>query len=208
LEDVRSNASVERLAASPLLLTMLALLRRHVGKLPGRRIELYERYIRTLIDNWHTVRSPGARQQAPERFDPHTAIAYLIELAFWLQQHKPSGTARRQELEQVLETICLRFEGHDPAAASPKARVQAQQTAARFLQDMRHFAGLLPNVAATLSAFCISLSRNTFAVGHWLVWSRTNAGPLSNRTCTARAGASRSRCVPASWEWLSSTETG
>ena len=143
LEDVRSNPSVERLAASPLLLTMLALLRRHVGKLPDRRIELYERYIRTLIDNWHTVRSPGARQQAPERFDPHTAIAYLIELAFWLQQHKPSGTARRQELEQVLETICLRFEGHDPDAASPKARVQAQQTAARFLQDMRHFAGLL-----------------------------------------------------------------
>jgi Effector-associated domain 7/NACHT domain len=143
LEDVRSNPSVERLAASPLLLTMLALLRRHVDTLPDRRIELYERYIRTLIDNWHTVRSPGARQQAPERFDPHTAIAYLIELAFWLQQHKPSGTARRQELEQVLETICLRFEGHDPDAASPKARVQAQQTAARFLQDMRHFAGLL-----------------------------------------------------------------
>jgi hypothetical protein len=143
LEDVRSNPSVERLAASPLLLTMLALLRRHVGKLPDRRIELYERYIRTLIDNWHTVRSPGARQQAPERFDPHTAIAYLIELAFWLQQHKPSGTARRQELGQVLETICLRFEGHAPDAASPKARVQAQQTAARFLQDMHHVAGLL-----------------------------------------------------------------
>jgi HEAT repeat protein len=122
---------------------MLALLRRHVGKLPDRRIELYEQYIRTLIDNWHTVRSPGARQQAPERFDPHTAIAYLIELAFWLQQHKPSGTARRQELEQVLETICLRFEGHDLATVSPKALVQAQQTAARFLQDMRHFAGLL-----------------------------------------------------------------
>ncbi|MCP4694964.1 MAG: NACHT domain-containing protein, partial [Desulfobacterales bacterium] len=34
LEDVRSNPSVERLAANPLLLTMLALLRRQVGKLP------------------------------------------------------------------------------------------------------------------------------------------------------------------------------
>ena len=143
LDDVRSNPSVERLAASPLLLTMLALLRRHVGKLPDRRVELYERYIRTLIDHWENARSAGARQIAPERFDPHRAIAHLIELAFWLQQNKPSGTARRQELEQELETICLRYEGHAPAEASPKARVQAQQDAAHFLRDMRHFAGLL-----------------------------------------------------------------
>ena len=103
-----------------MLLTMLALLRRHVGKLPDRRIELYERYVRTLIDNWEQARSPGARQQAPERFEPHTAIAHLIPLAFWLQQFKPSGTARRQEIEHELQHICLRFEGHDPATAPAK----------------------------------------------------------------------------------------
>ena len=143
LDDVQSNPSVERLAASPLLITMLALLRRHVGKLPDRRVELYERYIRTLIDHWENARSAGARQLAPERFDPHRAIAHLIELAFWLQQHKPTGTARRQELEQELEKICLRYEGHDPEKAPPKACIQAQQDAARFLRDMRHFAGLL-----------------------------------------------------------------
>lgn len=49
---MRSNPSLEQLAANPLLLTMLALLRRQVGKLPERRIELYERYVRTLLDNW------------------------------------------------------------------------------------------------------------------------------------------------------------
>jgi predicted NACHT family NTPase len=134
---------VERLAASPLLLTMLALLRRHVGKLPDRRVELYERYVQTLIDNWGLARSEGARRLAPERFDPHTAIAHLIELAFWLQQYKPSGTAPRQELEQILETICLHFEDYTFVTAPLKARVQAQQTAARFLEEMRHFAGLL-----------------------------------------------------------------
>jgi HEAT repeat protein len=143
LDDVQSNPSVERLAASPLLLTMLALLRRHVGKLPDRRIDLYASYVRTLIDNWQIARSRGARQQMPERFDPHTAIALLIDLAFWLQQHKPSGTARRQELEHELEKICLRFEGRDPDPASPKERVEAQQTTTHFLRDMRHFAGLL-----------------------------------------------------------------
>jgi len=143
LADVRSNRSVERLAANPLLLTMLALLRRQVGKLPDRRIELYERYIRTLIDNWEEARSVGARQEAPERFDPHMAIFYLIELAFWLQQHKPSGTAGRRELEAQLVTICLNFAGHEPAKVTPKIRIEATKEAARFLNDMRHFAGLL-----------------------------------------------------------------
>ncbi len=143
LREVQSNPSVERLAASPLLLTMLALLRRQVGKLPERRIALYERYVSTLIDNWELVRSAGARQQAPTRFDLYTAQYYLIELALWLQQHKPSGTARRQELQDVLERICLRFEGHGPASLVPKQRAQAQRMAAQFLQDMRHFAGLL-----------------------------------------------------------------
>ena len=51
LDDVHSNPSVEQCAASPLLLTMLAILRRQVGKLPDRRVELYERYVRTLMDH-------------------------------------------------------------------------------------------------------------------------------------------------------------
>ena len=79
----------------------------------------------------------------PDRLDLHTAIDHLIELAFWLQQHKPSGTAQRQELEQVLETICLRFVGHDPALASPQGPGAGPSGRRRFLQDMRHFAGLL-----------------------------------------------------------------
>jgi hypothetical protein len=144
LDDVRSNPSVEKLAANPLLLTMLAILRRQVGKLPDRRVELYERYVRTLIDNWEQERSRGARQQAPARFDPHRAIAYLIELALWLQMNRPSGTARRQDLEQALVDICLHFEGYaDPTQAPSKARVKAEQDGAAFLKDMRHFAGLL-----------------------------------------------------------------
>ncbi|MGB5051409.1 MAG: hypothetical protein WBO46_20845 [Caldilineaceae bacterium] len=144
LDDVSSNPSVAQLAANPLLLTMLALLRRQVGKLPDRRIELYERYVRTLIDNRERERSPGARQQGPARFDPHEAIAHLIDLSLWLQRNRPSGTARLRDMEQVLVDICLRFDGFEqPQTAPAKARVQAEQTAARFFVDMRHFAGLL-----------------------------------------------------------------
>ena len=109
LADVASNPSVERLAATPLLLTLLALLRRQVGRLPDRRVQLYADYVRTLTDNWEIVRSRGARRQAPDRFDPHRAADHLMELALWLQANKPSGTARRGDLEAALVAISLRY---------------------------------------------------------------------------------------------------
>ena len=141
LGDIRSNPSLERLAACPLLLTMLALLRRHVGKLPDRRVELYDRYTRTLIDNWEINRSAGARQKTPQRFDPHESLSHLMNLALWLQQNKPSGTARYSELERALTNICIQFEGN--AAVTPKAEASGRERAAQFLRDMRHFAGLI-----------------------------------------------------------------
>lgn len=144
LDEVRSNPSVLRLAANPLLLTMLALLRRAGGRLPDQRIRLYERYIDTLLDNnWENVRSDGARTREPERFPLALAQSYLMELALWLQRHKPSGTARRRELEAALEGIALRHDGIEPLEATRKERQQAQEKAALFLKDMRHFAGLL-----------------------------------------------------------------
>ncbi|MEM7126727.1 MAG: HEAT repeat domain-containing protein [Chloroflexota bacterium] len=144
LGDIRSNPSVEQLAANPLLLTMLAILRRQVGKLPDRRVELYERYVRTLIDNREQERSRGARQSMPDRFDPHRAIRHLMDLALWLQQHRSSGTARRHDLEDALAEICLRYEGHqEPKDAPPKAQDEAKHDAEAFLHDMRAIAGLL-----------------------------------------------------------------
>ena len=144
LDDVRSNPSVEQLAANPLLLTMLAILRRQVGKLPDRRVELYERYVRTLIDNREEERSRGARLHKPERFDPHRALRHLMDLAFWLQLNRAAGTARRRDLEEALAQICLRYEGYDDSQPiPPKVQDQAQKDAAAFLHDMRAIAGLL-----------------------------------------------------------------
>jgi len=144
LEDVRSNPSVEQLAANPLLLTMLAILRRQVGKLPDRRVELYERYVRTLIDNREEERSRGARLHTLDRFDPHRALRHLMDLALWLQLHRAAGTARRRDLEAALAQICLRYEGYDGSQPiPPKVQDQAQKEAAAFLHDMRAIAGLL-----------------------------------------------------------------
>ncbi|WNG36877.1 NACHT domain-containing protein [Archangium violaceum] len=90
LEDVQEKPGVAHLASNPLLLTMLAQLRRQEGRLPARRIELYERYVRMLLEHW------------AERVQPEEAPQHLMELALWLQRHRPSGTARQSDLVKVL----------------------------------------------------------------------------------------------------------
>jgi HEAT repeat protein len=146
LDDIRSNPGVERLAVNPLLLTMLALLRRQVGSLPQRRIKLYDLYVSALIESWEENRSRGARLHGgPLRTDPQEAEGALIELALWLQQHRPSGTATAGDLLERLRDFYLREDhGLDPASPVPRPQAkQAEERARRFLHDMRHHSGLL-----------------------------------------------------------------
>lgn len=142
LTDVKSNESVRRLAANPLMITMLALLRRQVGRLPHRRVQLYESYVGALLENWVDARSQGAREQSVEILDRHQAENLLIPLALWLQKEKPSGTAGRAEVQQKLTEICLEEAGLTGKATRPQTR-EAEDKALRFLQEMRQMTGLL-----------------------------------------------------------------
>jgi HEAT repeat protein len=143
LGDVRSNPGVQRLAANPLMLTMLALLRRQVGRLPHRRIKLYESYVMTLIENWMEARSYGAREQSVKMLDPHNTERILIPLAFWLQEDKPSGTANKAELRKALIRIHLEEIGVTLSNATRLQLGEAEDKAERFLHDMRYMTGLI-----------------------------------------------------------------
>ncbi len=143
MDDVNSIASVRRLAANPLMLTMLALLRRQVGRLPHRRIELYKRYMDTMIDNWVEARSQGEREHALSLSDPHHAESLLIPLAYWLQSTQPSGTASKVDIFNALVDICLEDEGYIPAEAPRVERKQAEEHTQRFLKEIREMSGLI-----------------------------------------------------------------
>lgn len=144
LEDVNSNPSVQRLAANPLMLTMLALLRRQLGiRLPHRRIELYGRYVGTMIENWIEARSRGEREQTVSMLGLHDAERVLIPLALWLQQSKPSGTAGKAEIRERLKQISLEQAGLSISTAAVAELYQAEEKAERFLHDMRGMAGLI-----------------------------------------------------------------
>ena len=143
VEDVRSNESVRRLAANPLMITLLALLRRQVGRLPHRRVQLYEAYVSTMLDNWIEARSQGARERSIPALDRHQAENILIPLALWLQREKPSGTASGAELERQLTEICLGEKGATRENATVPQLREAEEHARRFLKEMRETTGLL-----------------------------------------------------------------
>jgi NACHT domain/HEAT repeats len=144
LADIRSNPGVERLAVNPLLLTMLVLLRRQVGRLPQWRIKLYDQYVTALVENWEETRSRGARLHPTQRVDLKEAEGVLIELALWLQQHRPSGTATRHDLLEQLTTFYLQDDyGIALGQATGKQRREAAGRAESVLHDMRQYSGLL-----------------------------------------------------------------
>ena len=47
------NPGVRELAANPLLLTILALMKRQGVLLPERRVQLYDQYVQTLLRHWN-----------------------------------------------------------------------------------------------------------------------------------------------------------
>jgi HEAT repeat protein len=144
LDDVRSNESVRRLAANPLMITMLALLRRQIGKLPQLRVQLYESYLGTLLDHWIELRTVGERQDSSGRkLDRFKLENLLIPFALWLHRTRPSGTAGRAEVQRELTAICLRDAGISPGEASLLQQRSAEERAVSFLRDMRQMTGLI-----------------------------------------------------------------
>jgi formylglycine-generating enzyme required for sulfatase activity len=131
LDAVRRSAGVRDLAANPLLLTILALMKRQGVDLPERRVELYETYVKTLLRHWNLARSLDGR--AAREVDDVETLKSLAPLALWMQETSPGrGLVKEWDLRQKLETI---FQG----LGHPKP----QESTRLFLADVRDHAALL-----------------------------------------------------------------
>ena len=131
LDAIRGNPGVRRLAANPLLLTILALMKRQGVVLPERRVELYDHYVRTLLSSWNRARGLG---RPPTRdLDVVQTVRILAPLALWMHEVNPGlGLVKREELRRRLTAVYEERGEPNPEAA-------AQQ----FLSDVRDHAGLL-----------------------------------------------------------------
>jgi len=95
-ESILSHEKIRALAGSPLLLTTLLLVQRRVGRLPTKRIALYEESVKVLLETWN--------QEAYERIDLGTAMCQLSYIAFEMMK-MGIQTIGRQDLEKLLISV-------------------------------------------------------------------------------------------------------
>ena len=93
-QATQRNPGVKRLAANPLLLTLLALIQRQGIDLPSHRVELYDRCMTTLLDTWVKARGQSLK------FNKNDLTKILCPLAFWMHQHQAIGAIPEEELTQ------------------------------------------------------------------------------------------------------------
>lgn len=97
-----SNERILRLAKNPLLLTTLLLVERRVGRLPTKRVELYEEAIRVLLETWNR------RGHQHHHIDLDEARYKLAYIAFHMMTSQTKRTAQiarisRSELLKLLK---------------------------------------------------------------------------------------------------------
>jgi formylglycine-generating enzyme required for sulfatase activity len=131
LAAVDTNPGVRSLAANPLLLTILALMKRSGIALPDRRVELYKNYVETLLKHWNLARSLAGR--SGREVDLVETMKILEPLALWMHEVSPGvGLVKEGELLRKLESLCAGRGHADPARA-----------AEAFLKDVRDHSSLL-----------------------------------------------------------------
>lgn len=131
LVAVRGNPGVRSLAANPLLLTILALMKRQGIALPDRRVELYQRYVETLLKHWNLARSLAGRPVGD--LDLLETLRVLQPLALWMHETSPGvGLVKERDLHRELERIFRERGQKDP-----------ERSAEQFLADVREHTSLL-----------------------------------------------------------------
>ena len=133
LEAIHANPGVRRLAANPLLLTILALMKRQGVTLPERRVELYDQYVRTLLSTWNRARGLG---RPPTRdLDVVQTVRILAPLALWMHEVSPAlGLVKREELRRRLEAIYQERGEEHPEPAANQLLVDAHEHACLLLE--------------------------------------------------------------------------
>ncbi|HEY0554307.1 MAG TPA: SUMF1/EgtB/PvdO family nonheme iron enzyme, partial [Thermoanaerobaculia bacterium] len=131
LAAVRGNPGVRSLAANPLLLTILALMKRQGVTLPERRIELYQRYVETLLKHWNLAR--GLAGRPAKDLDLMDTLRILQPLALWMHETSPGvGLVKEGDLHRELQRILAERRDRDP-----------EKAARQFLADVREHTSLL-----------------------------------------------------------------
>lgn len=126
------NERIFRLASNPMLLTTLLLVERRVGRLPTKRVELYEEAIQVLLETWN---SRGHVQHHIDLDEARYQLSYIAYHMMTRHTNKKSQIARitRSELLSLLQN----------ARRELAELISGTETPSQFIQNIEHRSALL-----------------------------------------------------------------
>src|SRR5262249_43427790 len=149
LYRLRNRPNLNELTRNPLLLTMIAMVHRYRGSLPGRRVELYSEICDVLLGHWRAARHIS---------DPLTAAqkrVALQPLAAYRMEHKKRDISTSDAVAVMLE---------------PLKQVAVTGAAAEsFLSDIQASSGLVLEREAGLWSFAHLTFQEYLAATNWVL---------------------------------------
>jgi formylglycine-generating enzyme required for sulfatase activity/energy-coupling factor transporter ATP-binding protein EcfA2 len=136
IEALDANPGVANLASNPLLLTILALIKRQGVSLPNHRVELYELYLKTLISAWSKARALDKKPVGPP-LDYLETVSVLGPLALSLREENPTYGLISEE--RLIDWLTDHFMGDDWGLRRGEARARARD----FLDSVHKYSNLL-----------------------------------------------------------------
>ncbi len=136
INTINQNQNLSGLAGNPFLLTILALLLWQKGSLPSNRAELYELYLRILINTWNTTRSLDNRLVG-QSLDYIQTVSILGKLTLWLKEEKLSSSLIPEE--RLLDWLTNYYAGEE----WNKPRGEARKYASEYLDSIRRYSNIL-----------------------------------------------------------------
>jgi len=99
LERLSKNASINALTVNPLLLTMIAMVHRYHGALPGSRIELYNEICHVLLGRWRQAR--GIR----DKLTANQKLVVLRPLAAYMMENRRRDVTLDEAFQSIEEPL-------------------------------------------------------------------------------------------------------
>ncbi|MEW6085860.1 MAG: NACHT domain-containing protein [Chloroflexota bacterium] len=136
ITTINQNQTLSGLAGNPFFLTVLASLSWQKGSLPSNRAELYELYLRILINTWNTTRSLDNRLVG-QSLDYIQTVSILGKLTLWLKEENLSSSLIPEE--RLLDWLTNYYAGEE----WNKPRGEARKYASEYLDSIRQYSNIL-----------------------------------------------------------------
>lgn len=148
LQRLRVLPSLSALTVNPLLLTMIAMVHRYHGALPGSRVELYADICEVLLGRWRQTRGVSDSLTSAQK------LVVLRPLAAHMMEH---------ELRDVTMVGVL------PVVEEPLRRVGVTgESISRFLSELQDSSGLLLEREVGRWSFAHLTFQEYLTAAHWL----------------------------------------